>query len=195
LRNLIGSAKLLVTGEALTTRRDGDDMLVKLPAKAPDEVVSVVALKLDGKPNVVPYFLRPDGDGVVTAGVESSEIETRFEQRAKKENFLGHVYLTNWTRADDVPSWNLSVPKGGRYRVEVSYAAGKESAGSDFAIAVGQSNLAAKVRDHGGDNIFKAESVGEMALPQGEQTLRVKSNAKDGVNLMQLERIRLVPLK
>ncbi|MGH9630962.1 MAG: alpha-L-fucosidase, partial [Bryobacteraceae bacterium] len=193
LKNKVQSASLLAdASKNLSTSRDGDDIIVALPPAAPDEVASVVALTLDGAPEVVPYVIRPESDGI-DLGVEKSEIETRFEQRAKKENFLGHVFITRWTRPDDIPTWTVNVPKAGRYRVEISYGAGKPSEGTPFTISAGEAEIAGKVEDTSQYEVFKTFPLGEIDLAAGEQKVQVKAAAKGGVNAMNLERVKFTP--
>ena len=173
LKNVVNSASILgVPGSTLAFTREGDDVVLSLPAQAPDEVATVIALQLDGAPVVLPYVIRPGEDGSIRLGVESSEIETRFEQRAKKENLLGHVFLTRWTRADDVPTWVLNVPKAGRYTVDVSYATPR--AGTSYTVAIGSAEVVSKTEKTGGDLVFKQFRAGEVKLAAGEMKLQVK---------------------
>ncbi|MCC6345525.1 MAG: alpha-L-fucosidase [Bryobacterales bacterium] len=194
LKNLVQSARLLgARGGPLRTSREGNGVVVELPAGAPDEVASVVALTLDGPPVVEPYVIQPDERGVLHLGVESSEIETQFGQRAKKENFLGRVFLTKWTRADDVPVWTMSVPKSGRYKVELSYGSARGAAGSAYTVSAGKARLTAKTESSGGEMVFHTVTAGELRLEAGEQQLRVKASAA-GRPVMTLEWVRLVPV-
>ncbi len=195
LKNLVSSAYLLADpSRKFSFRRDGDDVILSVPAEAPDPTASVVVVRLDGTPVTVPYVIRPGRDGVIRLGAESCEIETRFEQRAKLENFLGHVFLTNWSRPDDVPTWTFRVPKEGRYRVEVSYGAARGGQGAEFDVVAGKTTLTGKVHNTGGEWVFKSHPVGEAALAAGEQTLRVKSKVS-GRAAMALERVVLTPVE
>jgi alpha-L-fucosidase len=194
LKNRVLSANLLAgPGARLATRRDGPDLVVSLPPKAPDDTASVVALTLDGPPVVEPYVLRPDNRGALHFGVESCEIETRFGQRAKKENFLGHVFVSHWTRSDDVPAWVFHTLRAGRYKVEITYGAGRASEGIEFEVHVGSNALSGKVDNTQGDWVFKTFSLGEIEVAAGEQTLRVKAKIPGGVGAMYLERVVLRP--
>jgi len=196
LENKVVSAKLLARPSAgMVVLRDGPDWVLRLPDDAPDEVASVVALTLDGPPKVRPYVIRPDEQGVLRFGAESCEIETRFEQRAKKENFLGHVFLTRWTRSDDAPTWTFTVPAAGRYRVEITYGAAGASKGTEFTVAAGSAQATGVVQNTQGDWVFKTFPVGEIQLAAGEQTLQVKSALRGGVNAMNLERVTLTPVR
>lgn len=193
LRNLVHKGRVLADADrAVTWKRDGDDLVLKLDGLAPDEAASVIELTLDGAPTAAPFANRADARGAITLGVESCEIETEFEQRAKKENALGHVYLTRWTRDKDVPYWTLEAPGAGRYRVEMSYAARR--AGVPLMVEVGGAKLAAKSVATGGDWVFKTYPLGEVELKAGRSEARVRIEAAGG-GTVNLERVVLRPVQ
>ncbi|MEK7404056.1 MAG: alpha-L-fucosidase [Acidobacteriota bacterium] len=195
LKNKVVSAALVADRAArLKVRREGDDAIVTLPAEAPDEIASVVALTLDGPPATAPFVIRPGADGAFRLGVESCEIETRFEQRAKKENALGHVFLTRWVRPDDIPTWTIAAPQAGRYQVEIAYASGRGGEGAEFAVAAGASQVKGKVANTQGDWVFKSFALGEIDLAAGEQTVQVRASPRGGLSAMNLERVVLAPV-
>lgn len=196
IKNPVFSARILgMPNATVGIKKDGDEVTLTLPAEAPSDVASVIALKLDTMPVTVPYSIRPNRQGVIELGAESSEIETRFEQRAKKENALGHVFVTKWTRNDDIPTWNLTTPGAGRYQVELTYGkGGKPEPASEFTIAVGAQKLTGKIESTGGDWVFKPHTAGVLVLPAGEQLLRITTNVK-GTEAMQLERVTLRPVR
>jgi alpha-L-fucosidase len=184
----VAQARLLARpAGSLPVRRDGSDVLLSLPEEAPDAIASVIALSLDGPPRIGPYVIGPDAKGTIGLGAESCEIETEFEQRAKKENFLGHVFVTRWTRDKDVPTWQVAVPKAGRYKVEIAYGGGGANKGGEFTILAGASAVKGKIVPTAGDWVFKTFPVGEIELAAGEQAVRVKGT---GINL---ERVTLTP--
>lgn len=195
LKNLVHSAYLLADPKKtpLGWRRDGADILITVPKTAPDERVSVVALRLDGPPVVDAFIIQPGDNGLITLGVESSEIETRFEQRAKKENALGHVYLTNWTRPDDIPTWNFTVPKAGRYKVEISYGATRAAKDKEFLVGIGDKSVGGKIVETGNDWVFQSHQLGTLNLQAGAQTLQVKSGNSQGLGGVSLESVKLIP--
>jgi len=151
----------------------------------------VVVLELDGPPVVDKYVIRGDDKGVFRLGAESSEISSELGQRAKKENLLGHVFVTNWTWAKDELLWSIEVPKAGRYKVEITYGAGSGSEGTPFTISSGKAVAAGKVVRTGNPNVFKTAPVGTIELAAGEQEIRIKAEQRDGVDAMNLERITL----
>ncbi len=193
LKNQVKSAGILADQKVrLTVNREGEDVLIQLPSTAPDEIASVIELKLDGPPQVGPYVIHPESDGSIELGIESAEIDTRFEQRAKKENFLGHVFLTRWTRTDDVPYWNFSLPKGGRYRAEIVYASAMGEP-QKLTVEAGGKSYELTAPSTGGEFVFRpAKDVIELDLPAGEQSLRVKPAA--ALSRFSFEKVRLIPL-
>jgi len=190
LKNLVYGARILGSAGQVAARRDGSDIVLRLPAEAPDEVASVIELDLDGAPVVAPFANRADAKGVIALGVESCEIETEFEQRAKKENALGHVFLTRWTREKDVAYWKLEAPKAGRYRVEASYSATKD--GVPFTVEIGAAKLAAKSAKTGGEWVFKKTALGEVEVKAGASEVRVRLGQGGGG--LSLERLELRPV-
>jgi len=194
LKNLIHSAQLVAARDVrLAARRDGDDIVITVPAEAPDPVASVVELTLDGVPVVGPFANGPGEKGVITLGVESCEIETKFGQRAKLENILGHVFLTKWERPDDVPTWKMKVPKAGRYKVDLVYGSGRRGEGTEYTVTAGANQLSGKVARGANSWVFKRHAVGEMSLAAGDQSLQVKMKTQNGVEAMTLEKVILTP--
>ncbi len=195
LKNMVHSAKLLADSSVnLKTRRDGDDVIVTLPATAPDPVASVVVLTLDGAPMVTPFSIRPDEKGAFWLGAESAEIESNLGQRAKKENLLNHVFITRWSRAQDVPAWVIDVPRAGRYKVEMSYGSAG-AGGTAFTLSSDDASVSGKVeRSTSSDLVFHNHEVGTLALKAGEQTLKLKADLQ-GTAPMNLEGVKLTRIE
>ncbi len=196
LQNKVLSAHLLaVPGAPIAIARDKGDVVLTLPQAAPDEAASVIALELDGPPRAGEFRFHPDAGGMLTLGAESAKIETQFEQRAKLDNALGHVFLTQWSKPQDIPYWDIELPRAGKYQVAISYAATKPAIGSAYSVLDGAANLSAAVKNASGDWVFSEDSIGELELPAGKSQVKVKIAGKDGQNVMQLERVTLKPVR
>ena len=196
LKNPVFSARILgQPGVTIPVKKDGDTVTLTLPAQPLDDAATVLHLKLDSAPVTEAAPLRPERNGTLTLGVESAEIETRFEQRAKKENALGHVFLTKWTRRDDVPYWEFALPSAGRFKVELRY--GKQGRGNvdlgNWTIDLAGQKLTGKIQNTGGAWVFKPFGAGVVALAAGVQKLRVSTNV-EGAEAMQLEGVTLTPV-
>ncbi len=196
IENKVRAARLLASPNTLLdTQRDGSDLVISLPETAPDEVVSVVRLELDGAPRIGgDYIIRPDASGTMRLGAESCEIETQFEQRAKKENLLGHVYITRWTRWQDKPAWIIDVPKDGTYEVALSYGATPNAEKNAFVVSAGAARLRGFPKRTGNDLVFRTITAGKMKLKAGRQTLNIGGVEKGAGPGITLESIVLKPV-
>ena len=194
IKNPVFSARILGQPNATVgIKKENDDVILTLPAEPSNDIATVIALKLDTTPVTLPFSIKPNRQGVIELGAESCEIETRFEQRAKKENALGHVFVTKWTRPDDVPAWNFTTPHAARYRVEITYGkGGAPDSAAEYVMTVGTQTLTGKIAPTGGDWVFKPHAAGAFTLPAGEQSLKITTNVK-GSEAMQLERVTLRP--
>jgi alpha-L-fucosidase len=196
LENKVRAARLLATPNTLLdTARDGSDIVVTLPESAPDDTASVVRLELDGPPKVAgDYIIRPDTSGTLRLGAESSEIETEFEQRAKKENLLGHVYITRWTRWEDKPAWIIDVPKDATYEVVLSYGANASAEKNPFVISSGSGRLTGFAKRTPNELVFRATTLGKIKLKAGRQSFQIGGPQKGRGPGITLESIVLRPL-
>ncbi|HOA75169.1 MAG TPA: alpha-L-fucosidase [Phycisphaerae bacterium] len=223
LINSVVRARLLgaaTDAAAPVVSRQGSDTIVSLPEKAPHPVASVVALELDGPPNVQPFTIRPGPDGGISLPATVAEIRSQHGQRARFEAVGEQVYVGNWTNAIDAVSWQFEVDTPGRYQVVLNYAAPQGSAGATFEIAAivadpklatrpaeatvprlfdrasASAKLSGTVEVTGGTTNFQDRAVGTIELPAGTNVLLVrpvKLPAKD--TLMNLRQAKLAPAK
>ncbi len=205
LKNGVLSASLLADPCcALACSREGQDVLIQLPEQAPDEIASAVKIQLDGSPEVLPFEIQPDSDGAIHLGVEAGELHTKFGQQAKLENVLEHVFITNWNRPQDVPTWTFTTPAEDRYRVVITYAVnGKETDGmgemeipalAHYSIRIDDQDLPGKAFSTGRLWVFKSFEVGEISLGKGQHQLQVFLTPGPNGETMNLEKIVLEPI-
>jgi alpha-L-fucosidase len=193
LKNLVSSARLLADPkQPLRTSRDGAGVVIELPATAPDEIAAGVEVTLDGALQVEPWLIQPAADGSVFLGVESSEIETRFEQRAKKGERVGPRLPHAMGALRRHPNVEIQSSQGGT--VQSGYHLRRRARlNRDRVHRVGGERATCrKSRNRRGDWVFKTFSLGEMKLDAGEQTLQVKA-ATRGTSAMNIESVRLIP--
>lgn len=196
LNNIVHRAYLLADRtQNLTTRRDQEGIVVQLPPQAPDDTATVVALQLDGSPQVTPFFESPAEDGTLLLPAASAEVDSSLGQRLKMENIFEHAYLSGWTRPEDVPGWKVRIPKAGRYQVSLRYAASRASKDLPFLIKAGDALLTGKTEVTGDAQVFREFPVGMLTLAAGEQTLQLQSNAPPGAAALNLEAIVLRPAR
>jgi alpha-L-fucosidase len=178
LKNKVLRAHLLSTRKAVPLTRNGDDVILSLPAQAPDKVDTVVALKIVGVPDVLPFANVQNADGSLTLRAVEADLhgETlRYEEGHGKDN-IGY-----WTNAKDWVSWDIEVKQPGNFDVVITYAADKGSGDSEYSVAVGKQSVAGKVEVTGSWATFISQRIGTIEVARaGRYSLTVKPTKQVG---------------
>jgi hypothetical protein len=128
-----------------------------------------------------------DGDAAVlkAAAATLHGISIRYEPAPANDDigfWSGEEYVT----------WDVKISKPGAFAVEATYAAIGACAENEYTIAVGDQELAAKVKPTGAWTGFKTEAVGTLKITQtGDLTLTVKPKTNRNGALMNLRSITL----
>jgi alpha-L-fucosidase len=195
LRNEVSGAVLISdpTKRALGTAREGDDLVVSLPAAAPDPDVSVVALDLLGEPDVVVALPRQADDGTLVLRAADAEIHgatAHYEYGGGKDN------VGFWTDASDWVSWVFEATRPGRYDVVVDYACDRGTGGASYVVAIGKNDVRGSVNETGSWTAFQREIIGTLDVTAaGRATLAVRPIAKPGPAVMNLRAVELHPAR
>ena len=195
LRNKAKKARLLAGGTELQTSNAGEVLTVKLPAEAPDPIASVVALEIEGEPDVVvppPTAVAPDKNGVLTLKADEAELKG---ETFKLEEQGGPPNIGYWTDASDTAAWRVKAGAEGEYEVELTYALAADCAGNEFEIACGGAKLAGKLEGTSGWGDFRKIRIGKIRLPAGAATLEVKGTKQPKGGVMNLRALTLRPAK
>ena len=115
--------------EPLEVKREGASVVLRLPGDAPDPHVSVLALALDGEPDVDPALRwDADRDPILLTARDGSPHGPWVRYSEQDDSVSGFV------ETRDTLGWHLLVKKPGRFEVEVEYAApaGMAEAEADY---------------------------------------------------------------
>lgn len=112
----------------------------------------------------------------------------RYEPEAHK-NCLGY-----WTEVMDWAEWTFEVPVAGRFAVEVWQGCGKGQGGSEVAVQVDDQRFDFVVEDTGHFQNFTPRLLGQVELAAGEHTLALQPQSKRAAAVMDVRRVRLVPV-
>ena len=187
LKTRVKSAHLLADSSRapLKVERLNDlDMQIAVPAKAPDETDSVVALVCEGE-------VLCDDDRLLSV-TQSNALRVfdgtihgqtlRFGQ-GKREN----AYVEQWSEAEESLAWPVRVTAPASFEVTALYDAEKPSAGGTYRLAIGSHVLAGVV--HEGKE--RSETLGTVRLEAGEHEIRVAPVRIAGNELMRLRSVTL----
>lgn len=190
LRSLPASARLLANGTTLTATRDGDDLLIKLPASATDAVSSVIKLEIAGQLDVESVTLKPAADGTLTLLPPMAEIGSH-------EHGTPVIHgdrIENWTNAKASVQWTFRVPAAGTYEV-IADASGEAT--TRLRLEIDRTATPAGETDiplSGALDRYQPTPLGRVTVPAGTHTLTLQP-AKDKKlwKTMNLRSVRLVP--
>lgn len=190
LKTNVKKANLLIEPQkSLNFKREGNDIIIELPQKAPDEIATVVAVELSGTPVVEQYKIKPDKNGVISLPVYIAEIQSDLGQRAFLDHCYNHTLLVNWRNTQDIPVWNFSTDNYTYYDVSLSYAGGSQ--GSEFKIIIDDKEINGAVKSTVSPYFPQIFSIGKISLPEGEHTLNVLILNIKSNEAMNLEKVIL----
>jgi alpha-L-fucosidase len=169
-----------------------DNVIIRLPAQAPDGIASVVVLSIAGSADVAPYAVVPAADGSITLPAVDATVHGK---TARYDSERGQDNIGYWTDASDWVSWDCIIKKPGTYTVEIVFACVDGNAGSEYLVEVAGKKLAGKVEGTGGWNKFVTKPLGRVSLDAaGRQTLAVRASTMPNGAVMNLKAIVLKPV-
>jgi len=202
----------------LSCERSGEDWIIQLPRKAPDENASVLVVELDGPPQVEPSVIRPDARGVIDLPVIYGLLDGPHGMRIRYESRAGIIHAGNWVNPKDSIEWTFEVPRAGDYQVWLDYAVEAGQGGSEvefivngkeipliapnglvFGVGAGTETIAAakkqvcKTSSTGGQ--FKQKKAVLIRLTKGTNRLKVMVPRIKKVKGMDLRGVILKPVR
>jgi alpha-L-fucosidase len=189
LQNQVLGAFLLRDGQPIPFLQAGLELTLDPPPLVPDPYDTVLVLEIEGIPAVDrSIHAAADGSLVLPAAQATVHGSTaRYESGPERDN------IGFWVDPKDTVSWEFTPARAGVYRVDITYACEPGTGGSEFLVAIGDRQLAGTVRDTGGWGQFITETLGEITLPEGRQTLTVIPQSMPHGAVMNLQRITLTP--
>jgi len=200
LRNKVRSARILgKAGESVRVRQAGDTVLLDVPMQAPEEIVSVVAVAVDGAPDVEQLVIQEGRAPIhLSAAVGQMSGSAKVHQDGVTEG---------WHDTGSSMSWTFRIKIPGDYEVVAMTRVNprrpewfgnhdvKVTRGDDFLIAT------VGIRDMGAiENEWRAQivrsRVGSLRFDRaGEETIslaavRLDKDAIRGLKLVAIELVR-----
>lgn len=132
---IVGASVFGGRGRKLKYRQKGGESIVKLPKAPTDKTVSVIAVDVEGVPEAEPMVIRPV-DGRIELPILYADLIGPHGQRIRYEIEGRTVSVGNWYRAPDRISWDIEMPKGGEYELEIRATIESGEGGSQYEIYV-----------------------------------------------------------
>jgi len=171
LKNDVAKAWLLADPDRkeLAVTSTSDAKVVSVPSGAPDQIDSVVVLRVRGQPEVTAAVTGQRPDGSVHLDVAEATLHgntLRYEPDSNKR-CIGY-----WTDANDWVEWEFHISRPGKFTAVVETAA--QSDGAKLTIEVGNAKLALDVPQTGNYSRFQRSEIGPIELAAGSTRLTVR---------------------
>ena len=190
----------------LAVTRVGKDLVIAVPASAPDPADSVISLECAAEPQTDAARLLAANAATNTLRAFDARLEGKLEFGPGK---VTDAWVKNWTRKEDAVAWPVRLNEKATFEVSMVYDAptdiktnkvadgdaGKEpvvphiGAGGAYVVQIGPQTFTRKVRI--GLNV--EEPLGKVTLDPGSCTVRVSASEITGEELMRLRSLVLKP--
>lgn len=184
------SARVLTTGQEIKSSTTGDGLVVSLPGKATDPIVSVAVLEFD-RPLTIKQqpFITVGADGNIQLDAFSADIHGGYTGTIKVEGSGDAAYLTHWLD----PNWRIeyvvSPPTAKKWQVDAEVIA---PAAVELLVKSGKKEIKVPVVATGDDKTYKTVSLGTIDLPAGQTSFTFKGVGQ-GWKPIQIRKVTLKP--
>jgi hypothetical protein len=172
-------------GQLAMQMHAGNEMLVMFK----DIEIQAVPIGPDKKGPTTPQTVKAAANGALVLPVRHCRITGQNLAYMPEWDALGF-----W-RDTDHAAWDVEVAKAGAYDVVMEWSVDEKNAGNPFVVEAGANRLEAKVPSTKRWDTFRRETVGQIRLEAGAQTMALKPNGQFKTALMDLRDLRLIPAK
>jgi alpha-L-fucosidase len=189
LKSHVLQASLLDSRQGLKTERDGANLVVSLPSRAPNTVASVIKLELADAPNVVQALPSQGPDGVIELPAALAAIVNAYGANTRLLGSGVAAYIGGWDRQNTVLNWEFAVREPGTFAVEADAAV----LSSCFVrVSCGDNKAVLGLAATPSLDSYRRARLGTITVKKaGEQTIEIASTGKDWSEI-RLRGIRLV---
>jgi len=191
LRSKVTKARLLATGEKIGTAVEGGNVILSLPANAPDAIDSVIEVKFTGPLEVERVLPSPAADGRLVLGAELADIHNTLWAHAKLEGYGPDSKITDWNNSESCLSWDFTATKAGTFTVKADITG---VGGGKLALTLEENQVPVEVPAVETATARTVE-LGRISIPKpGNYTLELKPD-KNNWKGFDLTRLTLAPVQ
>jgi alpha-L-fucosidase len=190
LKNNVKTACMLADQSLkLEVNKGKNETIISLPSRAPNSLLPVVAVDIEGSIQVEPQRMLPDSDGCIK--LDYLTVAT-YGNAMTRFNRKGGFHISKWTGPGDTAEWSVRINKPGRFKVSIEYAANSGWEGKSYIVTIGRYSLEKKVICTGGLFEFHKLPLGYIDLPEpGDYQITISPKEQNDTYLMYLHSIFL----
>ena len=169
-----------------------DDVVVKVPARAPDAIDSVIplALKTELKPDPVRLISTTQANVLRAFDAQTEGKGLRFT-----DGKASHAYVNEWKSPEQAVLWPARLKEDCEFEVWVKYSTGSAANTGRFAVEMGTQRVEAAVEPTAKDTEPREVKLGAVKLAAGASDVRVRAVKIEGGELMRLFSVTLRPVR
>jgi alpha-L-fucosidase len=146
LKTPVYSASLLASDEPLRVESIGNDKLIHVPASAPDPVVSVIRVELDGPLEVDNRLPSPAADGTISLPLWMADIHnSSYGAQALLGEDAGAPAIVNWTDPRTFLVWSFETAEPGSYEIVATLST--STPGVKLQLHIGKESTTTSIHD------------------------------------------------
>jgi alpha-L-fucosidase len=171
-----------------TSRLNENDLLIDVPATAPDAANSVIVVDIGGKIETHPGRLISDKlDNVLRAFDAEKDSKLGYG-----DGKTGKDYIERWTSKNQTVKWKIRSNEKATYQLTVKYMTDSKEDAGKYQITIGQQKFEKTITPNGTGKNAKAD-LGTVTLAPGEYDLTIAPLEIKGAELMKLYNVSLTP--
>jgi hypothetical protein len=175
-----------------TARLNSDDVVVSVPARAPDPADSVVVVETQKEIKVNPVRLLASSGQTNVLRTFDAELHgkgLRFgDGKAPK------AYVFEWNDPKQWVGWKIRVNEPTEFEVTTKYTTGSTANRGSYTVTIGDHVLKAAVEPTPSENQQATATLGRVMLSPGEYEVSVKPVDIQGGELMRLFNVSMTPI-
>ncbi|MCF7974971.1 MAG: alpha-L-fucosidase [Phycisphaerae bacterium] len=189
LRNKVEQAYLIADWQALKIQSQDSGVVVSLPEKAPDDIVSVVVVKVSGVLDIESTGPAPQKDGSLVLSADMANVHNNEGSRdIRLQQNDGISHLGYWTDEEAWVEWSFKIDKPGAYEVLAELAIEADKTGFRLVLPGQQKSM--ELTSTGGYGNYVTKSLCKLNFDKaGEYTLQIRPEPDhwQPMNLRQVE--------
>jgi len=184
------TATLLATKAKLPIAISNGNLVLSLPASAPDTDISVIALHLPTTlvDNDAPLE-SPDANGVVHLSIRDADSHGSYAGNMPVTGSGAEAFLGPWTDRDWKLEYRLEAPEAQSWLVQAEIAA---AAPTTLKLQAGKKTISAAIPATGGASVWKTIDLGIIQMGAGEPSFLLQADGNNW-NAVGLRNITLSP--
>lgn len=195
LRNKVKNVRMAGSPQAKVSTQVTEDMLwISVPPQPPDADATVLALEIEGPAQVTAAAVEKLVEGTIVLKASAAKLagdRLALERRDGEQDNIGF-----WTDPKAAAAWPaVAIASAGLYDVSLNLSCVDSAAGNDFVVEIGDQELRGTTKTTGSWEEFERVNLGRVKLDAGTIAVRVRAAGQVRFALMNLQDVRLTPVK